>query len=499
MREFITTVREGLRQGLRRDRRLRRSQDTLEGLSGLKPLEGGLSGVEPVTIPETDGNLFLIAADGWPWPQYFHTRGYGLLAFKTVLYLIDRSNWSGIPIILYDPLHPETPGMITAGGVWHVADIGDDAWIATNGKSLVYKGVGTNKNRTAILTLAVMTTCHHRGRVLFGGISGMAAAWQTWMTANTNLAPSTKNLADSDRMVAWSSIGGGNALWPWDRTDANVTMLERGDCGFAKVPMPGTVLSILSLGKIAIVYGTDGVCSMTPIVEPMPTYGFERLAGMGIPCRGAVGGNEDHHLMIDHSGEAWMVTGQGLERLGYREYFNPMLGEEIVVTWDDRESQFRICSDSDGFLLSDQGLTRIDERVSSTVFTEGGTVGTSDGGSDGAWTLETGPFDLDLRALKVISAIEIGGYGLDTLKSGEVDAIAIEASVGWLQDGSWRWSRWQRANSEGWVMPGVAGVDLKIRLKGTASAIADAKIDFINIRAKLIDNRSIRSQPTGNE
>lgn len=496
MREFITTVREGLRQGLRRDRRLRRSQDTLEGLSGLKPLEGGLSGIEPVTIPPTDGDLFLIAADGWPWPQYFHTRKHGLLAFKTGLSSIDRDDWSGTPITIYDPLDPPALGTITAGGVWHVADIGDDAWVATNGKSLVYKGVGGGTSAN-VLTLDVMTTCHHRGRVLFGGISGMAAAWQAWMTANTTLAPSTKNLADSDRMVAWSSIGGGNALWPWQRTDAHVAMLERGDCGFAKVPMPGTVLSILSLGKIAIVYGTDGVCSMTPVAEPMPTYGFEQLAGMGIPCRGAVGGNEDHHLMIDHSGEAWMVTPKGIERLGYREYFNPMLGEEIVVTWDDRESQFRICSDSAGFLLSGQGLTRIGERVSSTVFAEGGTVGTSDGGSDGTWTLETGPFDLDLRELKVISAIEIGGYGLDSPLADP--AVALEVSVGWLQDGSWRWSRWQRANSEGWVMPGVAGVDLKIRLKGTASAIADAKIDFINIRAKLIDNRSIRSPPTENE
>lgn len=211
-------------------------------------------------------------------------------------------------------------------------------------------------------------------------------------------------------------------------------MLQRNEFGFMPMPWQGDVVSMMPLGDYVAVYGAQnasggggGVTWLVPAGKYVGTYfvpGFPQ--SLGVASRGAVGGNEAVHALIDEMGELWVIEPGGAERLGYKEFLSPMLGNEILIAFDEYEREFQFSDANVSYTLTRNGLTRTYAHPTSMFVAQGVRTGLTIPEAEAGCSFSTQPVDAgaaggrhgDIFILKSIR-----------LRSRDIDATGWSATV----------------------------------------------------------------------
>ena len=512
MREFSFRLEKELELGLRRDERAKKNHIGLLECMGLKPISGiGLVPYEPITCPFSSATL---AAAGitiaFPFPQLFRGTVITLLCTSNKVFEVDETDWTLTQLTTYDAYDEATVKSITAGGVWHFMDFGT-TWFLFNGKCSVFK-----TNRRGLFkvvdkvfvqsTMTVQTGCAHRGRAITAGFSDnfWSDDWRGYW--DNKMLDLPIRFADSidmnSNVVMWSTIGGGDLLF-WlffdyamagvlDLDDAHsitvkqflMDTLKRNEWGFMPMPWQGTVYCVKSLGNNVAVYGTGGIDVLIQVPEPFPTFGLRHISSVQVADRGAVGGDENVHIFLDNSGMLWSLDASlKLTQLGYQEFLSPMVGDDILITHNPQDNEFSISNDSNCYILTSAGLSECNQLIISQCYNNGNLVGIYDDSiADIEGRIVTDEFDMGLRAIKQIMAIELGFSG-DT-------PLSVGVYSKFNKAGSYMLSGYKVANMEGVVYPIASGVDFKLAIKG--EDYTKSNLSYIVVRYKLGDKRSIR-------
>lgn len=480
-----------------------RNSGFLENLNGMVCTEDGIEPYIPIIDP-----LTLPITFDFPFPQLFVGKKQTLLAGETILYDVGRPSWIPSQLTTYDRgTIVEKP--IVAGGPWHFADFWK-TWVLFNGSCLIFKQAmplptGLTPRLIVIDDTRVETGCAFKGRLMMGGFEPENFWYQLWQTIREEWAAGFPGNWQSietvgENFVFWSSIGGGDAFYLflaeiamsgtmgddigynssnpiWD------TFLKRNEWGLMPMPWQGKVRCMKPLGDAVMVYGDDGISALIPASSPTPTFGLKHILNVGIASRGAVGGDDSEHLFIDNGGSAWTISGDLVaKRLGYQHHIASFSPANIIVAFNPHRKHFTISDEYHGLLVSKNGMSRPTQIVSSMFYVDGMLIGTrADTGIPGL-QLTTEAFDMGLRGIKRIEAIELGT---------DADAnMNVAVMYRYKKYEPFEISDWVEVNDEGNAYIGMCGVEFKILINCNSSS--NISLDYVGVRWKLMDKRMIR-------
>lgn len=487
--------------GLRPHERIRRAgSGTLIDLIDLRPSEFGLYPLEGVTDAITSPSITI----SWPFPQLVRAGTSTLLLDDTAIYTVVESTGVATQVITYDAFSTGDTKAILSGTSWHVAAV-EDMYILTNGTSVVFNLPGNDDNKTLTSTTGTMQALGMVGeRILVGGLAGDRFSDSDW----TELLALWKSRVEDDiithtgqamgtNWIVYSAAGGGGNSWPFtgfllllghlpsaDYTSiksAILTLLEKGEIGMFPLPDDsGDVLVIKELGEGAIAYTQRGVYRIVKAEN-----GFRIIAellNIGIPGRGAVGGDKQEHVFVDNLGVVRRIELKSrLERLGYEEYTAALTLSSINITFDSDRRDYYISDGSNGLLLTVEGMCKITELPTSVIRTEAGVLAgvKVDGGT--AFTIETGNMDMDVRGLKDIKFAELESTAITSPQ------MALVYKYG--QNDTEITTPWIYGSPEGLFYLGISMSEARFKVKGTIGS--DGKVESITGRTLYADNRGI--------
>ena len=403
------------------------------------PRYGKLVGHVPVVDP-FDGAVSVV----WPFPQLFRLERGIFLAERNAIYTVDTVDWTLTKV-----------ADTSNGGLWNVVDAYDYV-IFSNGVQ-VFTGVcpcSDLEENTSILKGTTM--CFHKGQVYVG-------------------APDDYG----DFFVAISKVG-----------DITFTHDKMNTASTRPVNVKGEVYSLRSLGDHVIVYGSNGIVSLTPTTGPSPapvSYLQRLLAHYGIISQGAVGGDSNTQVFVDSSSTLRMITPDlKITELGYQEYLENLTGSEIVVSYDPGTGDFYISDSTTGFILTQFGMAKISQLVTTCISEGGATLGIFDETSSVEPYLITDWLDMNSRGMKNINAVEVGLTTNDTTKG----------SVSFYVSNDYRDSGYLSPafplNIRGCAMSKVTGNAFKARLD--FDDYVDLELSYMTLRWGLSEKTFIRGK-----
>jgi hypothetical protein len=457
----------------------------LQEAKNVKVSPEGLEGYESVSDPFGGA----ISAS-WPFPQLVRGKHISLLFGDTTLESVTESgtSWTKSPITTYDAANPNVTKAIVSGNEWHFADL-MNSFYAFNENCTVFRvGIETLAGLTTKTfvqdSVTIRTGTESRGRVVFGGFSSAdfwsSSVWQSiFQDFQATLSGSGINTSFDDidaNWVFWSSIGGGDfPLWLFHPAlyssvataptlDRFVEKLKENTFGWMPMPFQGEVKNVKDLNGNVICYGVDGVAALVPIpptVEDTATYGIQSLATFGVAQRSAVGASPFGHIFIDTTGALWSIAPDlTITRLGYEEYLFPMLSEDIRITWDGNQRDFRICSESYGFLLTPNGLSSHYQRVTSAYHVQGAQIGVYL--NDASLHAQEGKVVSNVFDMAHTGIKHIGHVSVDVRSLGDV-FVALDYRYD--RNSEWRRSAWTLVNLEGNARLSVSGLEFRLAVK----------------------------------
>ena len=104
--------------------------------------------------------------------------------------------------------------------------------------------------------------------------------------------------------------------------------------------------------------------------------------------------------------------------------------------------------------------------------------------------LKTDTLDFAQRGMKMLSTIEAG---MNYSKSSNPIELAIEYKYNYMEN-SFSKTTWKMFNKEGVVYPQVTASEIRIKIRGADYRDAKASINYITLRLKMSDKRSIRGR-----
>ncbi|MFA5379674.1 MAG: hypothetical protein WC455_28205 [Dehalococcoidia bacterium] len=338
-----------------------------------------------------------------------------------------------------------------------------------------------------------IATCYLNGQIITVG----SATWTT--------SPS------QSRTIRWTDIGGFDFIGQ----TADAMKNEAGE-SYGLIRDDEILLQVLPLGNMAIVYGSFSVLAMKPISKPVVSFGVVPIAEMytGIPCTLAAGGSREKHLIVGRDGNLWLIKatvgmfgGDSYEvkNLGYSEFFADMVkncdalaGKNLIsVLYNKQDDEFYISNGYQHFMYCTEGLTELGTAIAGFINLENSAitdtaVKTSIGmkpvgftmQNDAKFAYETDNIDLGLSGIKTIESVTVVGAFADT--------ALIEVMVKWRNSRKQAFNEtsWKRVSPEGYCVPMVAGLDLRICVR--ANTYLDAEVNNLIVGWKLTDKRFIR-------
>lgn len=511
MREYSIPLSDIFRAGLRKETTVPRNSQILTQCKYMKPYVNGLISAAGVSDPFGSTQF-----DTWPFPQLIRGMDVTLLAGSTTLELVDESDWSLTSIDILNYSDEYSSDSIISGGVWHFIDL-QTVWILLNGECMVFKpGFPVPWSETTnVFTqsdISIKTGCEFMGRVLLGGFDPDNFTTVDWNSIKSYWSEKLPYAIDDilaiggTNYIWWSTIGGGDVfqmLYP-DKSitglileDESATIedplfmdtLKRNERGLMPMPWKGTVLNTKPLGKGAMVYGDNGMAYVFPAVDPISTVGVKKVMSVGIADRGAVGGDDQLHLIVDTEGALWFVD-EGLKptRLGYVEYFSPMLGGNIVITYDRQRKWFYIGGYINAvyysYVLTEQGLGECNQIVTSGMAIDSAFVGIYDTQGDTISYIVSDVIDFGNRDIKTITTVEI------VMEVDEDTNVYIAVDSRMNSSSAWVRSTFKRFNPAGWMRVEQAGIEFRIVVK--ASTHIDTRLDSMSIHYQQTSNKTIR-------
>ena len=510
MREISITLSEGLNKGLRRSSKNPRNSESLIEAYNVKC---GIMGLEPFTPLSTDITSPDLA--GTRTPQLFNT-GIGLfIATEVGVYPVYYDFSVGGIII--------TSTNLIGGLNWSMADFSKFHHWCDGG--VLY--MGDPAQATAYVTYTtVVALSYMEGAVLgfpniikIGSMGGrlFLICMPYYDTVGAGDPDDFVFYENYRNKVIWSRAGDAGPL-----TIARMINLLVGNTagfvdgemvGYGLLAMPwyGTIECLKQLGKAMMVYGspdfyvpltgatynpsTGGVGAMIQYTDPYPTFGYESISHIGVPRGRPVAGDDNHHVFVDADGVIWHITSDfKKERLGYEEFIKPLLdasNQYIYVSHEPIDDEFYITGGTTGYLLGKTGLTKVYQPVMSTIpasaFPTGDIVRSKQAicralGTDLSAVICTDVFDFGIRGIKTVTGLELGGYSTGILSA----AVDYRYNT----NEAFTTSTYKIASRNGTVTPIVSGVDFRIRIKSSTST--DFDLDYVVVRAKLVDKRMVR-------
>jgi hypothetical protein len=444
MKEFNTPYDLNL-NGLRKYTRTERNKQALTECFNLKPKESGLVPFDPISTPITDLDV------EWPFPQFFLTNEYKLALTKDALYQVN-ADWSVTLLLDFSSDYRDNADWEYS--IWHLADFFTYV-VISNENIMIHFDTVTSAFKQLSPTVNIpqfSTICNFNGQAIIGNIK------TTWYDTGVN-------------SVVFSNIGSFDFL------------IDEGNvAGYRPMEGNGSITKIMKLGQGAIVYSSGGILALVPSDK---FFAYKHLAGYGVPGRGMIGGNEDGHIFLDETGTLRRIKPDfSIEKLGYQEFFSPFLTEDVMISHDVAENEFFISVKDQSFLLTDQGLCKVLQSVTSVEIYSGGTVGVGTSTTDDNAQVVTDIFDMKVRGLKTIQTLEFG-----------VDATSdCFVAVDWRAKKSDSFTRtsWTILNDQGVAVVPISGLDFRIAFK--CDDYSDVNIDYINVRFKYTDKRSFRGR-----
>jgi len=388
----------------------------------------------------------------------FSGREQTLLLYETSMSKLNTTTGVEIPITVIDA---QTSGgsTIAAGGVWHFVDLGK-MFMATNGTTILFRDNSDfdYSDLSALATdvkvsneIQFNTICEWRGRVFTGGFapsSTWKAEWQTILEGyreDDRVPDILRNMPYllDENFVLWSTVGTSDFSFRWlifpdealqglmttidgvsyagytgDTNPLQDALLQAG-LGMMRMPFKGQVLCIKPHAQGVIVYGSDGIALLKHETSPFSTFGLHVLSETGIPSRGAVGGDENSQCFVNTRGELCLLDGAAkIVSLDYREFFQPMLDETIVVTYHDDPllPEFYICSETQGYVLTSSGLGQMGQLITSTGQYQGTQAVVSENLLEQSMMLETSEYDGGLTGgMKQLQTVRVASNASDDL------------------------------------------------------------------------------------
>ena len=200
----------------------------------------------------------------------------------------------------------------------------------------------------------------------------------------------------------------------------------------------------------------------------------------------AIGGNENIHVFVDTDGNLWRIKKDfSIQKLGYREYMNLMTAADIVVEHNPVLREFHISDDSYGFILTEKGLGKCYQEVTTVAVDNGTSYGVFHDQSDAQARIITDTLDFGLRGLKTLQTVEVGGYH----SSGTVSAYA-----------QWRVDKTAALTTSPTVLVNPDGVSTLVvtadefRVGLTYTSYSGVEVDYMNFKLKLSDKRYVRGK-----
>ena len=475
MQEYLLPVKDSFKNGLRPEVEMPTGSAFLYQCDFAKPTERGL--LDPVIAenPNPSGMPF----DSWPFPQLFKGSYYALLFGETSVSSVDWDTWTPTALATYDFHTPASAKSITAGGTWSLADFGN-TWIATNGACAVTQAAGGTVYVED--TVPFQACCAHRGRGVFAGFDPNGVwpdAWDDIFAAWMAKSPSTFDETSVDigeNFVLWTPIGRDLYALLSPPSDP-IHLMRQNQFGFMPMPWAGTVYAVLPLGKDLIVYGENGVARLFPVVEPYPTFGLDVLMEQGIAGRGAAGGDLQEHVFIDADGCLWRLSAsEGLQRLGYEEFFVWFVGQEISISLDQKLREFYLSGESYAsvgmsFVLSQTGLGTSRQQVTRVFNADGRLYGVFQALPGTEVTVATDRLDFGYKDWKTITTVEVGADTTQGL------SVAVDYRNGPAD--SWARTDWIALNSSGWGRIQKTAKEFRLAIK--CSSYIDLHIDYANV------------------
>ncbi len=515
MREFSFNVIEFIAAGLRRDSRNAKNVSRSILYQNVRPIQ-----LEGIITPTTFTPLQSPFASGYlsgqgvtvshPFPQLYCGQAITLLLDETKIYEVTRgTNWTISEMSTRDGYNPEDGKSISAGDSWHIADMGTTLALF-NGSCVVIKTnslsmFGGTSNLLVIDDVSVNTGCAFRGRLVMGGFDKdnfWNDAWEALARKLFDLGQGfTFPDAPDSNYVAWSQIGS-DAFWLFypdtlihghlgehegDTFDIDhsilMEMVERNEFGFMPMDWQGIVYRMIPFDNGIMVYGSGGITYMPKADN---TFGKMEVLQYGIASRSAAGGSSSEHVFVDSSGWLWKVSvGQPPKRLGFKEFFEPMLDNDIVVSYDPIENEYHISDGSICYTLKDNMLFESTFLISSIAEYNGISyaIPSRPGQDDDDYAIiVSDTFDFGLRSIKSIERIAVSGTGLDK----------VSIAIYWRMNpgDSWNLTNYSILNYEGFAFLKVSGLEFRLVIRSTDYSTFD--VDSVMIHFKTDDKRYIR-------
>lgn len=483
-------------QGLRQYKRIPTTK--LITCMGVVPDANGLQAYEELNLVPA------VSSISWPFPQVYVGDEVSLLFDATSIKSLSSNLTVGTPLTVKSYANPENNFTILGSNQWHVASF-YSTWVATNGVNVVFKtnkeGYSGSTNLVYGDSFDMQSCCALPGRLMMGGFgSGF------WNSTYTSLWNSIKSTIDADvnlslslrqNSIAWSSVGGGDMLWPIMvdemisshesgssyATDDNYLydLIKRNDFGFMPMPWQGTVLCVLPYNtRDCIVYGDNGIAHIFYNSE-MNTFGLRKIRDFGILSRSSAVATAYGHFFIDSNNRAAIISNDGnIQDLGYEEWFegltNPVLSYDSINNW------VYICDEDACFVFSPAGLGEAYEVTTSIANLNGVRYGVVEALSDSGILILT-------------DTIKFRDMGIKSLRSCQFDLEGTSSASAQILTRYNRSAAFESAdnvilNQEGVTHHFVSGLEFRILL--SAEVNDNFRLTHVNTRWVSSDSRYLR-------
>ena len=426
----------------------------------------------------------------WPWPRALFLGHYvlGFAKEDSSLYMFEMTVsdniWTAVAVKdLGNADHIDQVSVAEFGTFYVVSTLGIDS---VDGSSVVasYRRNPSSESELDCVSAIDSTTwptfgatCNFNGRCIGGGISSTKSPWDT-LGMNA---------------IVWSGIG-------------NFTFNPESDptAGFAVMPWSsyngtgeGRVLKVMKMGKHFVVYGDGGKALMTPaLVGNTSAFGMKELYGLGVASGNHVAGDDHLHGLIDLEGEFWLLSGDEVTKLGYKEYMRELLDYthasndyRTIVSYLPRDKRFYVSNGDGCYVITENGAYSTHQLVTSVGHTRDGTLcGFFMDSADEEARIVTDRLDFGVRGIKTIPLLEIGAY--HSSGSGY-------AAIDWRVDktADFQRSPWTVINPDGVATVMVGGDEFRLCVK--FDSYSNVELDYITSKVKITDRRYMRGPVAG--
>lgn len=346
MREFSTSIREGLFNGLVPKKAPDGSQ-FLSSCINLVRYGSYFGSYKPV-------NDIVEAEKDFPFPQWLRLDDIDLFITRNDVQVISGGTLTSITKGVWAPQEFTEPFRgVSYGSYWFITNRDASIWFD-----------GEEMHKTEDFRAA--TIIRDRNRTVFGGaLDGFwTPTWKALLDSFGSAEIAHENRVDSN-FVFWSSFGSHD--FPFSLVDPSIVpntkwlvdSMKHNEWGFMELGFRGSVLDFHVFQESLVALGEDGISFLRPDLDlPGSSYGEVDLINVGLKCRGAVAGDALTMVFIDNENRLWRMTRETRDVVDFSDYFS-QLGEDTYVTKDPHEDIYYIGDGATSYVLSGLALFQV--------------------------------------------------------------------------------------------------------------------------------------------